>query len=162
MEQLELFSESPVFKRQVYRIPVVQVQLVREKFFEAYARFITSDVDAHNMVRSLIGRADREHFLVLCLDTKNKINAVNVVSIGTLSVSPVHPREVFKAAILANAAAVILAHNHPSGDPEPSREDIEVTGRLVQAGKILGIEVLDHIILGDQGYCSLRKKGLIA
>lgn len=103
---------------------------------------------------------DRENFVVLLLDTKNKVIGINTVSIGTLNSSLVHPREVFKPAILASAAALILAHNHPSGDPKPSREDIEVTKRLIEAGGLLGIQVLDHIIVGD--YCvSLKEQGYI-
>lgn len=161
MEQLKFFPEDAVAKRQFYRIPIVRVQLVREKSLATYAQKINSAGEAYEVVKPLIGQADREYFLVLCLDTRNKINAVNVVSVGTVNVSPIHPREVFKAAILANATSVILAHNHPSGDPEPSPEDIQVTGQLVQVGKILGIEVLDHIIVGDEGYFTFKRKGLI-
>ena len=96
-----------------------------------------------------------EIFAILCLNTKNKVAGAHIISQGSLSASIVHPREVFKAAILNNAASIILAHNHPSGDPEPSREDIETTKRLVEAGKIIGIEVLDHIIIGEK-YLSMK------
>ena len=96
-----------------------------------------------------------EIFAILCLNTKNKVAGAHIISQGSLSASIVHPREVFKAAILNNAASIILAHNHPSGDPEPSREDIETTKRLVEAGKIIGIEVLDHIIIGKK-YLSMK------
>ncbi|MTI84963.1 MAG: hypothetical protein FH756_13985 [Firmicutes bacterium] len=85
----------------------------------------------------------------------------HTVSVGTLNSAQVHPREVFKVAIISNSAAIILGHNHPSGDPEPSHEDIEVTNRLVEAGQILGIEVLDHIVCGDSKYISLKTKGLM-
>ena len=101
---------------------------------------------------------DREHFVVLLLDIKNKVIGINTVSIGNLDSSIAHPREVFKPAILSNAGSILLAHNHPSGDPTPSREDIEITHRLVNAGNILGINVLDHIIIGD-GYRSLKEAG---
>ena len=107
---------------------------------------------------SLSGQADREHFIVLCLDTKHNITAVHTASIGSLNAAIVHPREVVKVAILATAAAVIVAHNHPSGDPTPSEEDIALTERLVSAGRILGIEVLDHLVLGDQRFVSLRER----
>jgi len=104
---------------------------------------------------------DREHFLVVHLDARNRPLTYETVSIGCLSASIVHPREVFKAAILANAASMILAHNHPSGDITPSREDLELTERLVKAGELLGIEVKDHIIIGQDGYLSLKERGLL-
>ena len=92
---------------------------------------------------------DREHFVVILLDRKNAPIGINTVSIGSLTASVVHMRETFKAAILANAAAILCGHNHPSGDPEPSREDRALTKRLVDAGKLLGIAVVDHLIVGD-------------
>ena len=98
----------------------------------------------------------QEVFGILILNTKNKIVAVHEISRGTLNSSIVHPREVFKPAILHNAAAIICFHNHPSGDTEPSRDDIEITNRLIEAGKIMGIEILDHIIVGDEEYVSLK------
>ena len=103
----------------------------------------------------------QEVFGILILNTKNKIVAVHEVSRGTLNSSMVHPREVFKPAVLHNAAAIICFHNHPSGDPEPSRDDIAITKRLVEAGKIMGIEILDHIIVTDDGYVSLKERGVI-
>jgi len=99
----------------------------------------------------------QEVFGILILNTKNKIVAAHEVSRGALNSSLVHPREVFKPAVLHNAASIICFHNHPSGDPEPSRDDIEVTKRLVEAGKIMGIEVLDHIIVGEDRYVSLKE-----
>jgi len=112
----------------------------------------------------------QEGIMVILLDTKRRvISAPALTAMGTLDSSPVHPREVFRAAVQASAAAVILAHNHPSGDPTPSPEDLLVTGRLVEAGKILGIPVLDHLIIGRAtgdssgvGYVSLREKNLVA
>lgn len=103
----------------------------------------------------------QEVFGILILNTKNKIVAVHEISRGTLNASIVHPREVFKPAILHNAAAIICFHNHPSGDLEPSRDDIETTKRLVEAGKIIGIEIFDHIIVGDDGYVSLKERGVM-
>ncbi|MGB9792484.1 MAG: RadC family protein [Thermacetogeniaceae bacterium] len=104
---------------------------------------------------------DREHFRVVMLNTKNRVLAVETISIGSLNSSLVHPREVFKKAVQRSAAAVILVHNHPSGDPSPSSEDVEITRRLCEAGRIIGIDVLDHIIIGDHVFISLKEKGYI-
>ena len=101
-----------------------------------------------------------EYMYMICMNTKNKIIGVFEVSHGTVNVSLVSPREVFQKALLANAVSIILMHNHPSGDPKPSNEDIEVTRRLMDAGKIIGIQVLDHIIIGDR-YVSLKEKGYL-
>ena len=102
----------------------------------------------------------KEHFLVLLLDTRGQVTKISEVSVGTLDSSIVHPREVFKEAISASAASVIFCHNHPSGDPEPSEDDIKLTERMVQAGEVMGIDVLDHIIIGDKQHLSLKSKGL--
>jgi DNA repair protein RadC len=106
---------------------------------------------------------DREHFMVILLDRKNAPIGINTVSIGSLTASVVHMREVFKPAILANAAAILCGHNHPSGDPAPSHEDRALTQRLVDAGKLLGIAVLDHIVLGDgtTAFFSFADQGLL-
>ena len=104
----------------------------------------------------------KEHFVTLHLDSKNRLACMDVVSTGSLNASIVHPREVFKTALLSNAAALILIHNHPSGDPTPSREDLELTGRLKEAGELLGLRVLDHIIIGEDCYVSLADRGLIS
>ncbi|MBS3908431.1 MAG: DNA repair protein RadC [Actinobacteria bacterium] len=101
---------------------------------------------------------DRESFICIHLNTKHRAISYEVVSIGSLNSSVVHPREIFKGAILANAAAVILCHNHPSGDPTPSVEDVVVTGRIRDAGKIVGIEVLDHIVVGEKSFASLKEQ----
>lgn len=106
--------------------------------------------------------ADREHFWALVLNTKNRLIKVVEVSVGSLNASIVHPRELFKEAVRAGAASVIVVHNHPSGDPSPSGADIQLTRRLVRAGDVLGIEVLDHVVLGENGeYASLRDLGLM-
>lgn len=117
--------------------------------------------DAANLLMARLRHLDREHFMVILLNTKNHVLGVETVSIGSLNTTVVHPRELFKQAIRRSAAAVILAHNHPSGDPHPSTEDKATTKRLVEAGKILGIEVVDHIIIGHNTYCSLKKMGVI-
>lgn len=112
-------------------------------------------------LREKIGKEKKEHFLILSLDSRNYLIRENIVSIGTLNASIVHPREVFKEAIDARAASVILAHNHPSGDPEPSEEDIEITKKLVESGKILGIEVIDHVIITKDKFLSMKQKGIL-
>jgi len=103
----------------------------------------------------------KENFLAVLLSTKNHVLKTPVISIGSLNASIVHPRELFREAINASAASVILAHNHPSGDPAPSQEDIELTLKLVEAGQMLDIPVLDHIILGDGKYVSFKEKGIL-
>ncbi|MBU7006321.1 RadC family protein [Phosphitispora fastidiosa] len=143
----------------MYRIPVYRVQLVREKSQPAESKHINSPFDAFKVLGAMLENEDRENFVVMMVDTKHKIIGINTVSVGTLNSSPVHPREVFKPAMLANAAAVILGHNHPSGEVKASPEDIEVTRRLEDAGAILGIEVLDHVIVGHGTYYSLKEAG---
>lgn len=103
--------------------------------------------------------ADREHFLALYLDTRHRLTAVETVSIGSLNASLVHPREVFRPAVGMTAAAVIVAHNHPSGCPEPSRDDLDLTARLSGCGRLLGIELLDHLIVGGEQVYSIRQHG---
>ncbi|WP_144554312.1 RadC family protein [Peribacillus simplex] len=105
---------------------------------------------------------DREVFLVMMLNTKNHVVGLHRAHVGSLNASVVHPRDVLKCAILNNAASLIVSHQHPSGDPTPSMEDIEVTKRLAEAGKIIGIEVLDHLIVSHTGkYVSLKEKGYL-
>ncbi len=122
---------------------------------------IRSPEDAKNLVMEEMRYFDREHFRVLYLDRKGGLIVWEDVSVGGLHSSIVHPREVFKTAVKRSAASIILIHNHPSGDPSPSREDIDVTHRLADAGKIMGIEVLDHIVIGEATYYSLKEQGLI-
>lgn len=103
----------------------------------------------------------REHFRIVLLDTKNQIIALEEISIGTLNASIVHPRDVFKVAIKRNSNSIILIHNHPSGDPTPSKEDINITNRLIDVGELVGIRVLDHIIIGDKRHISFKKDKII-
>ena len=103
----------------------------------------------------------KEHFKVALLDTKNQIIGIEEISVGTLNASIVHPRDVFKVAIKRNCNSIILVHNHPSGDVEPSNEDINITRRLVDAGNLLGVSILDHIIIGDDKYLSFKQKNII-
>ncbi len=113
-----------------------------------------------SLVKGRLKGKKKEHFLVLLLDTRNQLIKVSEISVGSLDTSIVHPREVFKEAISASAASVIFVHNHPSGAPEASEDDIKLTKRLAEAGEIMGIEVLDHIIIGDKNYLSLKRGGL--
>ena len=103
----------------------------------------------------------KEHFLCLCLNARNQVVHKEVISIGSLSASIVHPREVFQVAIAHTSASIILAHNHPSGDATPSREDIDLTRRLVEAGRIMGIDILDHIIICDSEFLSFKEHRLM-
>jgi len=103
----------------------------------------------------------KEHFVIFYLDSRNQEIQRQVISVGTLNASLVHPREVFEPAIVNNAAQIIVAHNHPSGDTAPSEEDLEITKRLVEAGKLLGIELLDHVVVGGRGSVSLKELGCI-
>ncbi len=146
-----------------YRVPVYRVTLIRETAIPAPAARLRSSQQAAELLRQYLGAVDREHFVVILLDRKNAPIGINTVSIGSLTASVVHMRETFKAAILANAAAILCGHNHPSGDPEPSREDRALTKRLVDAGKLLGIAVVDHIIVGDgtTAYFSFADQGLL-
>lgn len=144
-----------------YKIPVYKVLLVKDGNTPSDVKAINSPADVVDTLGNYLEGADREHCVIALLDRKGKIIGINTVSVGDLSSSIVHPREVFKPAIILGAASIILCHNHPSGDPAPSREDIEITRRLVEAGQLLQIEILDHVILGDNCYCSLKEKGLI-
>ena len=120
---------------------------------------VTTPEDVLNLVRSRLKSKKKEYFLALLLNTRNQLIKVAEISVGSLDSSIVHPREVFKEAISASAASVVFAHNHPSGDPTSSEDDIKLTKRLVEAGEIVGIEVLDHIIIGDKKYLSLKREG---
>lgn len=123
--------------------------------------YIGSSQDVANLFMEKLRYEKREYFKVLLLNTKGKIISIETVSIGELSGAPVHPREVFLQAVKKSAAGVIFVHNHPSGDPTPSSQDILVTKELVECGKLLKIGVIDHIIIGDGVFISLREKGEI-
>ena len=141
-----------------------RVVLVKEKVGRyEISRAIRNPEDAYKAITTLtnVQEEAQEVFGILILNTKNKVVAVHEVSRGTLNSSMTHPREVFKPAVLHNAAGIICFHNHPSGDTEPSKEDIEITERLIAAGEIMGIVVVDHIIVGDDGYTSLRDRGVM-
>lgn len=133
--------------RRISSVPATERPLVR------------SAADVARLLQGQMRFLDREKFLTVLLDTKHRVIGMPTISVGHLNGALVHPREVFKAAIRRSSAAIILVHNHPSGDPTPSQEDILVTRRLIEAGQLLGIEVLDHVILGGHRYTSLRQEG---
>ncbi len=120
---------------------------------------VRSPVDVHPLLREEFRGLDRERFLALYLDTRHRVAAAETVSIGSLNASLVHPREVFKPAVAMSAAAVIVAHNHPSGDPSPSGDDLDLTARLDRCGDLLGIALLDHLVVGDEEIISIREYG---
>jgi DNA repair protein RadC len=121
---------------------------------------LRTSTDAARLLAPFFAGADREEFVVVLLDAKHRPIGINTVSIGSLTASIVHPREVFKPAIAGNSAALLLAHNHPSGDPTPSTEDIELSKRLREAGELVGIRLLDHVILGDGRHHSFVDAGM--
>jgi DNA repair protein RadC len=116
--------------------------------------------DVANLVKGRLKGKKREHFLAILLDTRSRLIKVSEISVGSLDASIVHPREAFKEVISASAASVIFVHNHPSGDPAPSEDDIKLTKRLADVGEVMGIDVLDHVIIGDKKYLSLKREGL--
>jgi DNA repair protein RadC len=149
------------------RVKAIQIKAV----LELSKRIATSDGSVHHIIKNANDVSNlmmeemrylkKEMFKVLLLDTKNKVIKIELVSVGSLNASIVHPREVYSEAMKCGCNSVIFVHNHPSGDPSPSHEDIETTKRLQSAGEILGIKVLDHIVLGDGKYISLKEKGII-
>lgn len=143
------------------RVDIVSLRLVKESSLLYNDRAIRSPEDGYNLFKQFLGELDREYFVVMCLDVKNQPTAINICHIGSLNASIVHPREVMKTAILSNASSLIVCHNHPSGQPEPSPEDIDVTKRLAEAGKIIGIELIDHLIIGEDRFISLKEKGFV-
>jgi DNA repair protein RadC len=136
-------------------------ELTKRKYRGKKLREIRGPDDVVAVVGPKLRKEHREHFLVLLLNVRHEVMAKETVSVGSLNASIVHPREVFKAAVLASAAAIVLVHNHPSGDPEPSEEDLSITKRLVEAGDLLGIGVLDHVIVASRGVVSLRSRQLL-
>ena len=140
------------------RINIVRTNLVREKSILYVPRKITDPKDAVNLVKDVIGEPDRESFVVIALNTKNEFNQIQITSIGTVNAALVHPREVFTGLMLCNASSFIAVHNHPSGNVKPSKEDINLTERLEASGALLGIQMLDHIIIGDDKYYSFKEE----
>ena len=143
------------------RINIVSIKLVKESSFLYQTCTISSPKDAYEMIKDQLEDLDREQFIIACLNTKNEPTNITVVSVGSINKAIVHPREVFKTAILSNAASIMTFHNHPSGDTIPSDQDIQLTHRLVEAGELLGIKLLDHLIIGDRSFTSLKQKGYL-
>lgn len=136
----------------------VSVRLVKEKEATYDGVELRKGTDVARFLQDHMRDLDREHFLVLTVNTRNRLISFSVAAIGTLDAVMIKPREIFKVAILQNAHSVILAHNHPSGDPCPSDNDLEVTETLIDAGRILQIPVLDHVVLGSEGsFVSIRE-----
>ena len=143
------------------RINIVSIKMVKESSFLYQTRTISSPKDAYEMIKEQLEGVDREQFIIACLNTKNEPTNITVVSVGSLNKAIVHPREVFKTAILSNAASIMAFHNHPSGETTPSQQDIQLTNRLYEAGELLGIKLLDHLIIGDGTFTSLKEKGYL-
>ena len=145
------------------RVPLYRVVLDRTgSLVKEGSAVVTQGSEAAKLFKQFLGDPPQEHFVLMVLDSRRRVIGINEVSVGTLSASLVHPREVFRAAILLNGAAVIVSHNHPSGDPSPSAEDREATRRLQRAGELLGIPVADHIVIGEgETFFSFREHGLL-
>jgi DNA repair protein RadC len=140
----------------------ISTHLIREAVATEMDSVSTPD-DVAKLVRDMFGfdHLDREQFVAIALNTKNRIVGAWVVSVGSLNASIVHPRELFKPAVMLSAASMVIAHNHPSGDPTPSGADIQLTRRIAKGGDVLGIELLDHVVVGDDSIASLRDLGLM-
>ena len=157
MEQEMVITENK--KVAAKRVDIVKIQMVKEGSLLYKNRTVHSPQNGFDLMKQFLGDVDREHFIVMCLDTKNQPTSLNICHIGSLNSSLVHPREVFKPAILSNAASIMVGHNHPSGNPEPSEADIMMTKRLEEAGDLMGIRLLDHLIIGEDTYISLKERG---
>ncbi|WP_020678104.1 JAB domain-containing protein [Geopsychrobacter electrodiphilus] len=164
METINLFGPKPEPKTQKICIRSIRAvfnnEVIREHAPVWVSKSCTSAEHVFELFRDL-AKETKENFVALHLDTKNRIICYDTVSIGSLNASVVHPREVYKTVLLSSAAAVLFIHNHPSGDTAPSREDIEITKRLKDAGELLGIRVLDHLIVGEAGYYSFANDGIL-
>lgn len=136
-------------------------ELTKRRYRGRLPKAIRGPDDVVAVIGSKLKREHREHFIVLLLNARHEVLGKETVSIGSLNASIVHPREVFKPALLQSAASIVLVHNHPSGDAEPSEEDLSITKRLVEAGELLGIGVLDHVIVASRGIVSFRSRQLL-
>ncbi|TBL69786.1 RadC family protein [Paenibacillus thalictri] len=157
----ELLNIKGVGPRKAHQI-MAALQLARRLNIPSGSPFIIrSPKDAADYLMPELRYLQQERFCLLHLNTKNHLIQKDIISIGTLNSAIVHPREVFRAAIKRSSASILLAHNHPSGDPSPSQEDISLTKRLVEVGEVVGIEVLDSLIIGDNRFLSLKEQGLM-
>ncbi|NYF23550.1 RadC family protein [Sporosarcina sp. JAI121] len=143
------------------RVDIFSLRVVKDSSVLYKNRCIRSPKDGFDLFKEVFGELDREYFVVICLNNRSEPNHINVAHIGDISNCIVTAREVFKLAIVTNSKNVILFHTHPSGNPEPSQEDKDVTRRLVEAGRIIGIEVLDHLVIGDESFVSLKERGYV-
>jgi DNA repair protein RadC len=141
------------------RIPLVSLRVVRERTIPYRTTRLVNAQAVFELFRHMAEDLDREAMWVACLDSKNRLTCLSQVALGTLNAAPAHPREILKVALLTNAHAVITVHNHPSGDPAPSREDRLVTAQIKEAAHIVGITFLDHLIVGDGSYYSFADQG---
>lgn len=153
-------------ERKPLRLKVIKPIYESIKISEAAAQYLdrTTPLSSSTLVAdmfSFLRHETKEHFVGLHLDSKNRLLCLEIVSVGSLNASIVHPREVYKSALLSSAAAIVFVHNHPSGDPTPSREDIELTSRLKQASDLLGIRLLDHVVIGSGRHFSFADSGLL-
>lgn len=147
-----------MLKKPSLNIPIIHLQMVRDKEIEYGSQHMNSPKKAADLIRKYLDGADCENLVVCAVDAKSKPVLIQTVGIGTVKSCLYSAVDVFKAAILSNAAGIILFHNHPSGEPEPSREDLRMTVRVKQAGELLGITLQDHIIIGEDSYYSFRGK----
>jgi len=138
--------------------PVFKLKMVKEGEIQYNC---SSPNDVVSMAKKYIGEEDRENMIVVLLSTKNDIIGVHTVSIGTINATIVHPREIFKSAILSNAVSIIIIHNHPSGNPSPSMEDMEITKKIKEAGEVMSIPLIDHVIISFNNHFSFKEEGLI-
>lgn len=158
--------EELAFVRGVGRAKAAQLKAAcemsrRAELSPTLGKPIGSAEDAMKVARRHLAGKKKEHFILLLLDSRHRVLGIKEISVGSLDASLVHPRETFREAIVGNAAAVILAHNHPSGDPTPSQEDLQLTRRFCEVGQLIGIPVLDHLIVGQDGGISLQSKGFL-
>jgi DNA repair protein RadC len=146
-----------------YRLKTYRVQFVTEPEAVPAGSPCRSSEDVQRLARAIYETldADKEHFVLLALNNKNRVNGFKLISTGSLTASLVHPREVWRAALHLCAAAVVFVHNHPSGDPAPSPEDIDITRRLKETADVLGIRVLDHVVLGQEQFFSFSDRGML-
>jgi len=147
---------------QAKRVDIVKIKMVKESSILYAKRKINSPSDGVDLVKDFLDGEDRECVMAVFVNTKNEPTAIHTVSIGNLNYAIIHPRELMKVAIISNSAAILLFHNHPSGDCRPSQEDISITKRLVEAGNIMGIRIMDHCIIGENGeFYSFKENELI-
>jgi DNA repair protein RadC len=156
-------KEKNMDKEHLTKIDIVKIQMVKDGTLDYGKKAIRGPQDLAELGHKFIKNADREIFLLVSLNSRNHINCIHVVSIGTINTALVAPREVMKIAILSSAAGIACIHNHPSGDPDPSNDDIQITNRIAECAKLFGIGLIDHVIISDDGkYESFMEKGLIS